>query len=113
MANSTGFRTRTPVKQNEILDRLRGSIVSGRFAPGSQLPTRQEMEREFHVSSNTLQRALDRLIREEFVYAKGSAGTFVVDRPPFTSNYAIVFPHVPTDDDRWPRFWTALKLEAE
>jgi len=75
MATASGFRTRTPVKQEFILNRVRGDIVGGRLSPGDQLPTRQALEQEFQVSSATLQRALDQLIRDGFIYARGSMGT--------------------------------------
>src|SRR5688572_24175419 len=113
MSNSHPFRTRSPVKQTLILEQLRHAIVSGKLPAGSQLPTRPELEAEFAVSSNTLQRAMARLTAEGFIYGKGTIGTFVSSRPPFTSNYGIVFPHVNSDQNRWNRFWVALKNEAE
>jgi len=112
-SNSLSFRTRSPVKQRLILDQLRHAIVSGKLPAGSQLPTRPELEAEFQVSSNTLQRAMDRLTAEGFIYGKGTIGTFVSSSPPFVSNYGIVFPYVNSEKNRWNRFWVALKNEAE
>ena len=113
MATASGFRTRTPVKQEFILNRVRGDIVGGRLSPGDQLPTRQALEQEFQVSSATLQRALDQLIRDGFIYARGSMGTFVSERLPFVTNYGLVFPTIDGPSDPWNRFWVALKNEAE
>jgi DNA-binding LacI/PurR family transcriptional regulator len=113
MSTASGFRTRTPVKQEFILNRVRGDIVEGRLSPGDQLPTRQTLEQEFQVSSATLQRALDQLIRDGFIYARGSMGTFVSERLPFTTNYGVVFPEVNVPTSPWNRFWTALKNEAD
>lgn len=92
--------------------RIRREIVDGRLAPGDQLPTRKELEVQFDVSGVTLQRALDQLIRDGFVIARGSLGTFVSRRPPFLSNYGIVFPARPSEE-QVNRFWMAIKSEAE
>lgn len=107
-----GFRTRTPVKQERILQHLRKQIVEGKLAPGAQLPTRQKLEKVFQVSAATLQRALDRLIEDGLVYARGSLGTFVSETPPFVCRYGIVFPGSSAAATSI-RFYTALKNEAE
>lgn len=113
MSSMAGFRTRTAVKQEFILSRLRRQIVEGEFPPGSQLPTRQVLGQRFGVSSATLQRALDQLIHDGFIYARGSMGTFVSQRLPFTKNYGLVFPASDIPAHPWTRFWVALKNEAE
>jgi DNA-binding LacI/PurR family transcriptional regulator len=105
-------RTRVPIKQNRILDQIRGEIVEGKLAPGTQLPTRKQLEQTFQVSAVTLQRALDRLTRDGFIYARGSMGTFVSRNLPFISNYGLVFADLPPPT-KWPRFCAALKTEAE
>lgn len=112
MKAQSGFRTRTAAKQGLILSALRRDIVEGRLAPGSQLPTRATLEREFQVSSATLQRALDRLIDHGFVYARGSSGTYVSENPPFLSRFGLVFPYV-NNGTNWSRFWVSLRSEAE
>src|SRR5438045_9168784 len=111
MSAIAGFRTRTPVKQELILSRVRRDIVEGKLQPGAQLPTRQELEQEFQVSSTTLQRALDRLIQDGFIYARGSMGTFVSERLPFVSNYRLVFPFPESAASNWICFWVALHDE--
>ena len=96
MRNSLTLKPRHAAKRSVILSRLRSDILEGRFPPGSQLPTRSVMEREFGVSSVTLQRALDQLIEHGFVHARGTAGTYVAEHPPFLSRYGLVMTH----DDR-------------
>jgi DNA-binding LacI/PurR family transcriptional regulator len=94
--------TRPPVKQENVLRRLRRQIVDGRYAPGSRIPTRTELERRYDVSGITIQRAVEQLIDDGFLVASGRRGTFVVDRPPHLSRYALVFGY-PMDqlDSSW------------
>ncbi len=104
--------TRPPVKQRLILRDLRRDIVSGRLTPGGRLPPRTELEQRFQVSAATLQRALDKMAADGFVYARGPKGTFVTDHPPHLAHHALVYPHRPTDTRNWTRFWTAIANEA-
>jgi DNA-binding LacI/PurR family transcriptional regulator len=99
------------VKQEAILDSLRQQIVSGKLGPGGRMPTRDELGRHFGVTRVTLQRAMDQLTRDGFIYSRGKLGTFVSENPPHLSSYALVFYSTP-EDPGWPRFWTALANEA-
>lgn len=105
---------RIPQKQQLILAQLRGDIVQGRIALGSKLPTHIELAQRFAVSNVTIQRALDRLVHEGFVATQGRRGTFVTQRPPHLSRYALVFPSSPETDNRWgwSRFWNLCVQEA-
>lgn len=87
---------------------VRQRIVTGAFGPGSRLPNRAELEREFRVGMPTVQKALDRLMRDGFVHARPGAGTFVCDHPPHLCRYALVLP-----DRRYrSRFYRALEHAA-
>jgi DNA-binding LacI/PurR family transcriptional regulator len=74
-----------------VVTALRQRIVGGEFGAGARLPRHLDLSRELRVSTNTIQRALDRLAAEGFVEARGSNGTFVTDAPPHLAHYAIVF----------------------
>lgn len=100
------------VRQQTIVERLRAQIIQSRFPPGSRLPTRNELEGKFKASLMTVQRALAFLESEGFVCSRGRNGTFVSDFPPHLWCYALVFPHHPTREGHWVRFWTALSHEA-
>src|SRR5687768_13516836 len=101
------------VTRDSILAHLKAQIVSGDLPPGSRMPTRRELERQFKSTLVTMQRAFEKLQEEGFVAARGKAGTFVAERPPHLFNYALVFPRKPSPNhDRWPRFWEALCYEA-
>jgi GntR family transcriptional regulator len=82
---------------------LRQRISSRQYAVGSRIPTRRELSEEFSASAFTLQRALDRLVERGFLVAKGARGTFVCDRLPQQSTYAIVFADAP-GGETWNRY---------
>ncbi len=85
-------RKRQPVKVNALTNVLRGRIVSGEWGRGSRIPPRSTLVDELEVSSLTLQRAIDRLVKERFVETFGSNGTRVAERPPHLFDYGLVFP---------------------
>jgi len=103
---------RPPVKQRAIVDMLHRQIIQGVLAPGSKLPTRRDLVAQFGGSFLSVQQALDQLVGEGFVEARGPAGTFVSQRPPHLHDYALIFPQLPSHPG-FRRFWTALSNEAE
>ena len=104
--------SRKIVRQKAIVERLRSQIVQSRLLPGSRLPTRNELEGKFRASLMTVQRALAFLESEGFVCSRGRNGTFVSEYPPHLWRYSLIFPHHPTNERHWVRFWTALSNEA-
>src|SRR5271155_2094042 len=78
-------------KQALISEHLRKEIIAGRFPPGGRLPTQVQLVEQFRVSGVTIQRALDRLIREGFIHTRGRNGTFVTANPPHLFSYGVVF----------------------
>ena len=113
MVASRKLKFRTPIKQRRIITSLRGEIVSGVFPPGCQLPTRTVLEEKYKASRVTVQRVLDQLVNDGFVYARGRNGTFVSDRPPHLFQYGLLFHHRPSPSGQWSRFWSALRNQAE
>lgn len=99
-------------KQDEVLASLRGQIISGQLPPGSQLPTRVQLEKQFDVSTITIQRALDYLVDGGFVIAAPKRGTFVVEHPPHLYRYGLIFPRDPASSRSWLRLWDALVKEV-
>jgi len=67
-----------------IADQLRDAIRSGRLAPGSQLPTEQELGERYDVSRNTVRLALAQLANEGMISTAPRRGTFVRDRVTLT-----------------------------
>lgn len=101
-------------KHTGVAERLRQQILCGDLPLGSRLPARRELERTFNASRVTIQRASDRLKREGFIVARGAVGTFVADRPPHLTNYALAFYDNPNggEYERFSRFFQALNSAA-
>ena len=95
---------------HHIVNELRGDIVSAKVGAGERLPTRRELQRSYHTTPVTVNRALRMLADHGFVEARGRNGTFVARHPPHLANFAITFPwgadHAPS------QFYRAIENEA-
>lgn len=102
---------RTTPKQNRVIGALRASILTGVLPAGGRIPSRKVLQERFAVASVTMQLAIDRLVADGFLHARGNQGTFVVDHIPSVNHYALVSPFAATQ----PRvqFWRALVNEAK
>lgn len=56
---------------------LRQDISQGIYRPGDALPTEHELMRLYALSSTTVRRAVQELVREGWIYRKAGKGTFV------------------------------------
>lgn len=65
----------------QVVDDLRRQIIDGALAPGSRLPSRAALARQFHVSENVVRRAVDVLMAEGFVETHDRARPTVRERP--------------------------------
>jgi DNA-binding transcriptional regulator YhcF (GntR family) len=90
---------------------MRSMIVSGQYRPGERMPTWDVLGRQHKVSRTTLMRAVESLKQEGFVESCRGSGTFVAERPPHLSTYALVLPQSHTAM-RWPAFLETLTREA-
>ncbi len=63
----------------QVANVLRQRIRSGQWAAGDQLPTLDELEREFQVARVTLRQALTLLETEGMIWRRRGLGTFVSD----------------------------------
>ncbi len=79
----------------QIADRLRKDIICGRLIPGSQMPSRRELQSQLEGSSSTIQAALDELLAEGFIGVHARRGTFVAQHPPHRYRYGLVLPSLP------------------
>ena len=107
-------RNRTSEKRDRLITALRRAIVSGRYAPGEQLPTRVELARLHKVSVMTAQWVSEELAREGFIRSDATRGTFVTERPPHLHRYGLVLPEREdgTVDPITHQFCHALYLET-
>ncbi|HCU95152.1 MAG TPA: hypothetical protein DHU96_21565 [Actinobacteria bacterium] len=64
-----------------IADDLRRAIVDGELPPGSKLPSRHELARQYEVSDRVAVEAVRLLVAEGFVEAKSGSGSYVRHRP--------------------------------
>ena len=63
----------------QIVDVIRLRIITGRYEPGSRLPSVRELAGEASVNPNTMQKALAELERMGLVYSQRTSGRFVTD----------------------------------
>ncbi len=69
----------------QIADKLRAEIISGKYAPDSQIPTVRQLAFEVSVNPNTMQKALLLLEEEGLLYTRSTVGRFV------TSDTEVLF----------------------
>ncbi|MFZ2655017.1 MAG: GntR family transcriptional regulator [Victivallales bacterium] len=100
-------------KHREIALEIRRRILSGKLKPEEQLPNRMELERKFKVSRVTMQKAIDSLVKDGTLYAKGLRGTFVSKSPREIYHYGLVFLHEPDTNFPWSRHLKVVLREAE
>ena len=63
----------------QIVDVIRLRIITGRYEPGSRLPSVRELAGEASVNPNTMQRALTELEREGLLLSRRTSGRFVTE----------------------------------
>ncbi len=103
-------RRRPPVKRDSVVRQMRELIVSGKLAPGAQMPTHKEFEFQLDAESQTICDAL-RVLREDgFIETQHRRGTFVVPNPPHLTEFALAFPFPLVTG--LSRFYEALRDEA-
>ncbi len=57
-------------------------MVNGEYAPGQQIPTEQELMKQYNVSRITVRRAIQELINEKYLIKSQGKGTFVSQTRP-------------------------------
>jgi DNA-binding transcriptional regulator YhcF (GntR family) len=63
----------------QIAERIRRSVLSGEYPPGTQLPSVRQLALEAAVNPNTVQHAFSDLEQEGILLSKGTLGRFVTD----------------------------------
>lgn len=98
----------------DVLADLRLRIADGILAPGSRLPTWDELARSYGVGRPTLMRAMAALRHEGFVVSDSTRGSYVARTPPCRRRIGLVYGASPDEQASggWNRFWQALQDEA-
>lgn len=64
---------------SQIIEHIKGCIVSGEYAAGEKLPAVRELAFEASVNPNTMQRAFAELETEGLVHANRTSGRFITE----------------------------------
>jgi GntR family transcriptional regulator len=65
-----------------VTETLRRRIASGEYPPGSKLPSRSQLTREFEASDPVIGQAMRTLKAEGLVVTLNGVGAFVAEDPP-------------------------------
>lgn len=75
------YATRNGVLYVQMANVMRQRIRSGLWRAGTQIPTLDDLEKEFNVARVTLRQALSLLEQEGMIWRRRGLGTFVSERP--------------------------------
>jgi GntR family transcriptional regulator, arabinose operon transcriptional repressor len=104
MNDGTESTQRTPssprAKYQEIAEKLRGDIRSGKYRPGARLPSEAELVRRFSVSRMTVVKAIQVLQQEGAVIRRPGSGTFAsaVSNPEEGRVFGLLIPDLGQTD---------------
>ncbi len=73
----------------EIADAIREAVISRKFLPGDNLPTENELARQYKTSRVTVRKALNVLCNEDLIYSHQGKGYFV--RQPEYNRFLLQF----------------------
>lgn len=81
------------LKYFDLMEDLRKQILDGEIKPGEKLPSENELSGQYHVSRQTVRKALQILQNEGYIYAEHGRGTFCSEMMRHTrksNNIAVV-----------------------
>lgn len=61
----------------QIMNYIKGEIVTGKLKPGDKIPSVRELAAELQINPNTVQRTFQELEREEIVETRRGMGRYV------------------------------------
>lgn len=63
----------------QLMEIIQISIISGKYPPGSKLPSVRDLASEAAVNPNTMQKALAELERSGLVFSQRTSGRFITE----------------------------------
>lgn len=72
------LKSRKPI-YDQVVDNLKGLIVSGALAPDEKLPSVRDLSKTLTVNPNTVQKAYRQMENQKYTYTVPGLGTFVSD----------------------------------
>jgi GntR family transcriptional regulator len=63
----------------QLMEGIQVGIVSGKYPPGTRLPSVRDLAAEAAVNPNTMQKALTELERSGLVYSQRTSGRFITE----------------------------------
>lgn len=69
---------RAKASEELVLD-IKRTILSGKYPPGSQLPSERELAKKYNLSRVPVREAIEQLVRENILRTEPHVGTFVTD----------------------------------
>lgn len=67
-------------KYKQLVETLKGNILSGKYGNSNPFPSVRSLIRRHGLSNTTVLRALDELVKQGLIFRKQGAGTFVAGR---------------------------------
>lgn len=77
-------------KYRNIADLIKKDIYSGKYKPGSKLPSIQRLSKEMGLNSDTIVKAYKELVEEHIIYAVPKSGFYVVKNEPGKSRGSVI-----------------------
>lgn len=93
-SGKTGKRVRARSMRADFVASFRAAISAGHYAEGERLPPERELAAAYHVSRQTVRKALDELEKDELIRRRVGSGTFVSPRAPADTIPANLIPSV-------------------
>jgi len=79
-ASLVGDLARRRPRWEQIQDEIECAIRQGKYGPGDQLPTEEELAQQFRVHRHTVRRAIERLRDDQVLRVEQGRGIFVRER---------------------------------
>ena len=89
MYRNTIYRKET--LQGKVYSELLRNIVTGKFPPGTPLPSRTELENEFNAGKETIKKVLKKLAENGYIHPRCRRSALVAKKLP-SHHYTIAMP---------------------